>query len=87
MKQVLNILLNMQDDQEIAALLPISLKSLGKFNSVRDLIDELLQSSKDVFQRQFSDVPSQVLALSQLASTRRNPWSSAGYRKRRKRLS
>ena len=28
MKEVLNILLNMQDDQEVAALLPISLKSL-----------------------------------------------------------
>ena len=63
MKEVLNILLNMQDDQEVAALLPISLKSLEdvadsclarsreveeKFNSVRELIDELLQSSKDV---------------------------------------
>ena len=61
MKQVLNILLNMPDDQ-VAALLPISIESLeevadsclarskeveGKFNSVRELIDELLQSSKD----------------------------------------
>jgi len=60
MKEVLNILFNMQDDQEVAALLPISLKSLedvadsclarskeveGKFNSVREVIDELLQSS------------------------------------------
>jgi len=59
MKQVLNILLNMPDDQ-VAALLPISLESLeevadsclarskeveGKFNSVRELTDELLQSS------------------------------------------
>ena len=63
MREVLNILLNMQDEEEVAALLPISLKSLEdvadsclarskeveeKFNSVRELIDELLQSSKDV---------------------------------------
>lgn len=59
MKEVLNILLNMQDE-DVAALLPISLKSLEdvadsclarskeveeKFNSVGELMDELLQSS------------------------------------------
>ena len=102
MKQVLNILLNMQDDQEVAALLPISLKSLedvadsclarskeveGKFNFVREMIDELLQSSKDVYQRQLSHIFSQVLVLSQLTSTRRNPWSSARCRKRRRKIS
>ena len=59
MKEVMKILLTM-DDNQVAALLPISLESLEdvadsclerskeveeKFNSVRELIDELLQSS------------------------------------------
>ena len=102
MREVLNILLNMQDEEEVAALLPISLKSLedvadsclarskeveDKFNSVRELIDELLQSSKDVYLKRFSYFIVQVLALSQLANTRRNPWSSVGSRKRKRKLS
>ena len=102
MREVLNILLNMQDEEEVAALLPISLKSLedvadsclarskeveDKFNYVRELIDELLQSSKDVFLKRSSYFIVQVLALSQVANKRRNPWSSVGSRKRKRKLS
>ena len=62
-KEVLNILLNMPDET-VVALLPISLQSLEdvadsclarsreveeKFHSVRELIDELLQSGKRHF--------------------------------------
>ena len=67
MKEVLNILLNMPDDH-VVSLLPISLKSLEevadsclerskevekKFNCVRELIDELLQSSKKEITAQY----------------------------------
>jgi len=48
MKQVLNILLNMQDDQEVAAVLPISLKSLEDV-----AFNKNIQRRKDTIENEF----------------------------------